>query len=139
MKSGKVLAKLTVAALAAATLLAPALAQSRKGGVYVYHSKPIGKCPGLDWHINLDPNGQLVGFVSWDRMQHMAHLEGSLQKDGDFQMNAKETGGAARQAVVKGKATGDYLTIQITGSGTDCDNHDLQVPRFEGGLEGGGG
>ena len=125
---------------AAATPLNPALAQAPlKGGLYAFHSRPIGKCPGLDWHVMVEPNGALDGFVAWDRMQHMARLSGTLTKDRTFEMAAQEVGGAARKATVKGTAAGDYITASITGSGSACDDQVLQIPRAEGGLEGGGG
>jgi hypothetical protein len=132
------IAKLALAALATAAALSPALAQT-KGGLYVLHTRAVGSCPGLDWHVNVEPNGSLVGFVAWDQMKHMAKLEGSIAKNGSFDMNAQEVGGAARKAVVKGAAAGDYITMSIDGSGTGCDKQIFQVPRFEGGTSGGGG
>ena len=125
---------------AAATPLNPALAQAPlKGGLYAFHSRPIGKCPGLDWHVMVEPNGALDGYVAWDRMPHLARLSGTLTKDRTFEMAAQEVGGAARKATVKGTAAGDYITASITGSGSACDDQVLQIPRAEGGLEGGGG
>jgi hypothetical protein len=131
-------ARLAVIAVATATSLTPALAQ-QKGGLYVLHTRPVGSCPGLDWHVTVEPGGALVGFVAWDQMKHMAKLEGSIAKDGAFEMGAQEVGGANRKASVKGRASGDYITMSIAGSGTGCDNQLFQVPRFEGGLSGGGG
>ena len=54
-------------------------------------------------------------------------------------MKAKEVGGTGREATVSGKASGEYITAMIDGSGTVCDRKKLQIPRDVGGLEGGGG
>ena len=43
----------------------------------------------MDWHITLEPDNSLVGFVSWDHGQHIAKLAGELSKDREFQMKAK--------------------------------------------------
>lgn len=138
MKSASSIAKFAAIGLAAAASLTPAFAQV-KGGLYVLHTSPVGKCPGLDWHVTVAPSGSLVGFVAWDQMKHMARLDGSIDKNGAFDMKAQEVGGTHRKAEVKGAATGDYITMSIEGSGTACDSQTFQVPRFEGGLSGGGG
>jgi hypothetical protein len=138
MKSNRLLAKVAVIALAAAGSWSPALAQN-KGGLYVYHTRPNGGCPGLDWHITIEPNDSLVGFVAWDQMKHMARLAGTVNKDRSFEMDAQEVGGTERKATVKGTAGGDFITASIDGSGTACDKKLLQIPRNVGGLEGGGG
>ena len=139
MKISVLLARASGIALAAAALLSPAFAQSGKTSLYVYHTKPSGGCPGLDWHVVTEPDGSLNGFVAWDKMKHMAHLDGMINKDGTFKMDAQEVGGTARKATVSGKAAGSYITAMINGSGTACDNQPLQIPRNVGGLEGGGG
>jgi hypothetical protein len=85
-----------------------------------------------------EPDGALTGFVAWDRMKHMARLEGMIGKDRTFKMDAQEVGGTGRKATVSGTA-GDYITAMIDSSGTACDKQVLQIPRDVGGLEGGGG
>jgi hypothetical protein len=140
MKSKRFAVKVAVAALSTVTLLAPAFAQSGKPGLYAFHTgRAVGGCPGLDWHITLEPDRSLVGFVSWDHGQHIAKLAGTLNKNNEFEMDAKEVGGAGRTAVVKGKAAGDNVNVVITGSGIACDGISLNVPRVVGGLGGGGG
>lgn len=139
MKPSVVLKSVSVIALAATAWLSPAVAQQAKGGLYVYHTSPSGGCPGLDWHIVTGPNGSLMGFVAWDQMKHMARLDGMINKDRTFKMDAQEVGGTARKATVSGKASGEYITAMIDGSGTACDRKELQIPRDVGGLEGGGG
>jgi|GEM_PF-3239752 len=139
--SSRIFSATTVAVvLSAAALLSPASAQQKKPQFYAFHSYPVvGGCPGLDWHITLEPNDTLQGFVAWDRGQHMARLDGKLNKDRTFLMNAQEVGGKERKAVVKGTAGGQYINAQINGSGTACDDVNLAIPRLDGGLEGGGG
>jgi len=139
MKPTMFLARVSVIAVAAAASLGPAFAQPSKGSLYVYHTRPSGGCPGLDWHIVTEPNGSLMGFVAWDQMKHMARLQGMIGKDGNFKMDAHEVGGTARKATVSGTAAGEYITAMIVGSGTACDKIELQIPRDVGGLEGGGG
>jgi len=140
MKSRKLAATVAIAALSTATVFGAAFAQSGKPGLYAFHTgRAVGGCPGLDWHITLEPDNSLVGFVSWDRGQHIAKLDGKLNKDGEFEMDAKEVGGEGRTAVVKGRAGGDNISVVIEKSGTACDGISLNVPRVVGGLGGGGG
>lgn len=138
MRSSKLYASVAIIALATAASLSPVLAQQGKPQLFAYHSGPVvGGCPGLDWHITREPNGQLSGFVGWDHMQHMAKLEGSINKDRNFVMEAKEVGGAGRTATVHGYAGGAYINTMITGSGTPCDDLWLNIPVSAGGTGGG--
>jgi len=140
MKSRKFAATVAIAALSTAAMLGTAFAQSGQPGLYAFHTgRTASGCPGLDWHITLQPDNSLVGFVSWGQGQHIARLSGTLDKNREFQMDAKEVGGEGRTAVVKGQAAGQYVAVVITGSGTACDNINLNVPRVAGGLAGGGG
>ena len=139
MKPSVLCKTLSVIGLAAIASLGPAAAQQAKGGLYVYHTGPSGGCPGLDWHIVTEPNGSLMGFVAWDQMKHMARLDGMIEQDRTFKMDAKEVGGSGRTATVSGKAAGTNIVAMINGSGTACDGKELNIPRFAGGLEGGGG
>jgi hypothetical protein len=108
--------------------------------LYAYHSPPVvGGCPGLDWHVTLEPDNSLIGFVAWDQGKHMARLEGTLKKDRSFEMDAKEIGGQGRSATVVGKAGGGYINMTINGSGTPCDGQNLPIPTILGGTGGGGG
>jgi hypothetical protein len=132
--------KLVIMALSAAASLSPAMAQAPKAQLYTYHTNAvIGGCPGLDWHITVEPDSKLVGFVAWDRGLHMARLDGAISKDRSFEMAAAEVDGAGRTATVKGTAGGDYINVGIYGSGTACDGINLPIPRDVGGMEGGGG
>jgi len=132
--------KLAIIAALAASSLNPLLAQSGQPGLYAFHTQPAkGGCPGLDWHVTVEPNNSLVGFVAWDQGKHVARLEGSIKTDRTFEMAAEEVGGASRKATVKGTAGGNNINISINGSGTPCDNIILSIPRVAGGLGGGGG
>ena len=133
-------ARMAVIGLSAAALFSPALAQQGKAQLYALHSPPVvGGCPGLDWHITLEPDNTLIGFVAWDHGQHIARLDGKLNKDRTFHMNAQEVGGQGRKATVSGKAGGGYVNAMISGSGTPCDGQNLPIPTMAGGTGGGGG
>lgn len=142
MGSGKLLSKAAVVALATATMWGPASAQQAgapgRAGLYVFHTRPQGGCPGLDWHLTIEKNGSIVGFVAWDQMRHMARLEGTINRDGSFKMDGQDTA-SGKTATVTGAARGSYIQSTIEGSGTACDGKMLQIPRDAGGLSGGGG
>jgi hypothetical protein len=126
-------------ALSAAASINPAMAQSGAPGLYAYHTAPVvGGCPGLDWHITVGKDDSLVGFVAWDQGKHVAKLDGTINKNRTFEMNAEEVG-TGKKAMVKGSAGGTNINIQISGSGTACDSVVLNIPRVTGGLGGGGG
>ena len=140
MKIGLKTAGLTVLAVAGVMACGSAFAQQPAGSrLYAFHTGRMGNCPGLDWHIVLEPDNKLNGFVAWDNMRHMAQLSGALNQNRSFQMDAKEVGGQQRTATVKGNAMGDYINAVIEGSGTACDGKSLNIPRVTGGLGGGGG
>jgi len=128
--------------LALAISIVPAMAQQvQPGRMYAFHTVPTGGCPGLDWHIVVDPDNELTGFVTWDRMKHMANLSGKLDpKTGKFHMDAKEVGGT-RTPVVEGVVTQKTAAMTVVGTGTGCDNQKIQIPRVPDGygLGGGGG
>jgi hypothetical protein len=119
-------------ALSTAAALSPALAAAP--GLYAYHTGPaVGGCPGLDWHLTLEKDNTLVGFVAWDQGKHVAKLNGTINKNQTFEMNAEEVG-TGKKAMVKGSAGGTYINIQISGSGTPCDDVVLNIPRSIGGY-----
>jgi hypothetical protein len=123
------------AAILSSVLAGPAFAQ--QAGLFAYHTKAIGGCPAMDWHITVEPSGQLVGFVGWG--DHLAKLAGQLKPNRSFEMNAQEIGGQGRTAAVKGTATGEYITAVVSGTSTACDGQPVQVPRASAGMAGGGG
>jgi hypothetical protein len=133
-------ATIAVVAFSAPALISPASAQPANGGLYAFHTGAVvGGCPGLDWHITVGKDQSLTGFVAWDQAKHMARVEGTIKKDGAFEMDAQEVGGQGRKATVKGTATGNNINVVISGSGTACDGMNLSIPRAVGGLGGGGG
>ncbi len=138
-------AKIAVIALsAAATFSLPASAQIprhpvAKAQLFAFHTRPASGCPGLDWHVTVEPDKTITGFVGWDKMQHMARLNGQLERDNTFKIDAQEVGGTGRNATITGRYGGNYLAIAISGTGTPCDDVILNVPRAGAGLSGGGG
>jgi hypothetical protein len=145
MKLKMISAKIAVIALSAAASLSYAQAQGiprhpqPRAQLYAFHTRPASGCPGLDWHLTVEPDNTITGFVGWDRMQHMARLEGTIARDRTFKMTGQEVGGTGKTATVTGRAGGTYLDIAISGTGTPCDDVVLNVPRVTGGLGGGGG
>jgi hypothetical protein len=132
--------QIVIVAVSALVAASPGMAQTKKAQLYSYHSGPaVGGCPGLDWHVTVEPDNKLVGFVAWDRALHIARLDGSLSADRTFEMAANEVGGAGRTATIKGTAGGEYINIAIYGSGTACDGTNLPIPRVTDGTGGGGG
>jgi len=95
---------------------------------YAFRTGPIGNCPGLDWHVNVESSGKVTGMVGWDNMAHMASLAGVMEPNGKFSVTAKEVNGS-RTGTVTGTAAGNYATLTITGTGGPCDNQTVQVPR----------
>jgi len=145
MNVRRISAKIAVIALSAAVSWSAAQAQglqrhpSPRAQLYAFHTRPASGCPGLDWHLTVEPTGQISGFVGWDKMQHMARIEGELAKDSTFKLDAQEVGNAARTATIVGRAGGSFISASISGTGTACDNVVLNIPRVTGGLQGGGG
>jgi hypothetical protein len=145
MKVGTIGAKIALTALSAAVSFSPAMAQVVKrhpaatAQLYAFHTRPASGCPGLDWHVTVDPDGVVSGFVGWDKMQHMARLEGQVAKDRTFKIEGQEVGNPGRTATITGRAGGTFLALSISGTGTPCDDVVLNVPRVVGGLGGGGG
>jgi hypothetical protein len=132
--------QIVMAAVSALVVASPAMAQPKTAQLYSYHTDPaVGGCPGLDWHITVEPDNTLIGFVAWDRGLHLAKLDGSISAGRTFEMAANEVGGAGRKATIKGTAGGDYINVEIHGSGTACDSVNLSIPRVAGGTGGGHG
>ena len=78
---------------------------SRRCSLFIRHPSLVG-APGLDWQITPRTGRHAERIVAWDRMQHMARLDGSINKDRNFTLDAKEVGGAGRTATVHGYAGG---------------------------------
>ena len=85
---------MTVSGIASGQVLPP-------GRVYIFHSPPGSGCPGVDWHVVVQPNNGLSGVVAWNDMKSLARVNGSIS-GGKFEMLAEEVGGQGRTAKVTG-------------------------------------
>jgi hypothetical protein len=139
MKLTTLLAGLSVVSLATIAGVASAPAQQPKGRLFAFHSAPSGACPGMDWHVVLEPDQSLVGFIAWDGMKHIAKVAGKLETGRVFHMTAAEEGGAQRKGTVKGQVEDSFIVVSFDGTKTGCDNQQISVPYFAGGMAGGGG
>ena len=109
-------------ALALIALLCVASAQIPEGRIYSLHSKSVGGCPSLDWHIVVGANGILEGMIAWDHMRVLAKAVGAVnQQSHTFTMTVKEVGGLARTARVDGhiKENG-WIIANIKGPNVTC-------------------
>ncbi|MBS0559887.1 MAG: hypothetical protein JSR21_07515 [Proteobacteria bacterium] len=136
MISKQRLSVLAVAAALSGGLAVPAHAQMQAiapGTVYSLHTTANGRCPALDWHLVVGPDGNtLSGMVAWNNMQSMAHLEGKLGADRSFSTVATEVSGpnVGRTAKVSGQAQNNgWLMVQIEGDGVSCQN--IKVPIWQ--------
>jgi len=115
----------TLALAGAAILVAqPAVPKPRvpEERVYVLHSKAVGSCPSLDWHIVSEPGGTLSGMIAWNNMQAMARVTGTVdRKNRTFSVVAAELGGQGRRAAVDGTIRSDgWLVANIRGEQMNC-------------------
>jgi hypothetical protein len=135
----------------------PALAQqvAPEGRVYVFHSKPAGQCPALDWHVVVGPDNKLSGMVAWNNMQNMANVTGTINPDRTFSMTGNAIDpvkpwpmascpprcppeGQEQTAVIFGTLKADgRLTANIRGPNFDCQG--IEVPWFVPPPSGGAG
>lgn len=105
-----------------------ATAQPYVGQWFLLHTNPHNGCQGLDWHLLVDADHEMYGFVAWDRMKHSAKLTGKSNGDGTFTLVGEEVGGT-RKANISGKVTSTAVQFTITGTGTPCDNQTFSAPR----------
>ncbi len=139
MKIGILLARLAVVPFLPMVAAGSVSAQPAKGRLYAFHSAPTGACPGMDWHVVLQPDQSLDGFIAWDGMKHIAKVSGKLETGRVFHMTAVEQGGAERKGTVKGQVEDSFIVASLEGTRTGCDGQQIAVPYFASGLEGGGG
>ena len=122
-----------------ASLSAAAVEQVQQGRWYSFHTAPAGTCPGLDWHVVVEDDRSITGFVAWDRMRHSANIAGKLNADDSFQYKATEVGGS-RVASVSGQVSPEFVTVAIDGTGTGCDKKSWKIRRaIDSGAVGSGG
>jgi len=140
MKTSMFNAALLTSCLVAVSCTPPDQQSGVRPGLYAFHTGQAGTCPGLDWHVTVEPNYAVTGLVSWDNNQHVAKIAGTISpQDGAFHANAQEVGGAGRTATISGTGAGTNIRISISGTGGACDGVVLNIPRVTGGMGGGGG
>src|SRR6266545_4914548 len=110
MTSPRMLAVIAASALTCSGAVTVAMAQKATnipadppdGRVYAFHSQRSGGCPSLDWHVVLEPNNSLSGFIATDDMSKVFRVSGTLGPDRTFRLNGKEIGGAGTTGTVDG-------------------------------------
>ena len=80
MTWGKLMGTVAAGAVVVTATCNMALAQqvAPEGRVYVFHSRPAGQCPSLDWHVVVGENNALSGMVAWNNMKNMANVAGTI-------------------------------------------------------------
>ncbi len=86
-------------ASAQSTGQAPGDTAAYVGRVYALHSKSIGGCPALDWHIVVGENQTLSGMVSLNDMKTIFRINGTYNSEGTFKLVGKQVGGSLTGAV----------------------------------------
>jgi hypothetical protein len=79
----------------------------------------------------LQPGGVLTGMISWNNMQSIARVSGTVNpQTRAFQSVATEVGGQGRTANITGTVDPDtgYLTANIQGPNVNCQG--IRVPWF---------
>ena len=122
--------RIALSGLALAASIGVATAQAPEGRLYVFHSKAMGGCPSLDWHVMAGAGGTLMGMIAWDDMKAMAKATGTLNTSArTFTMTATEVGGQGRTATVTGKVRSDgWLVANVKGPNITC--NDITVPWY---------
>jgi hypothetical protein len=106
---------------------AQSAAPSKQDVLYDTQTQANGSCPAMAWHVVVHADQTLNGMVSWDQAKHLAHLTGSVGKDGAFKVNAVEQG-SNKTDTVTGSIHGNNMKASISGTGTGCDNQTMNVP-----------
>ena len=128
MKTARYLSAAAVV-IATASGFASAQAVPPTGRMYIYHSPPQFRCPGLDWLIVSGENGALSGMVAWDNMKSVARAEGGI-KDGQVQITATEIGGEGRTATMTGSVDAKgWLVLNFATPYAKCDGINCTVLR----------
>jgi len=125
---------IAISAIAIATMSGAAFA--REGGIYSFHSKPRGDCPGPDWHVVQESRGSLYGMIFWNDMKSLACATGTVVNQ-QVKMTATEKGGQGRTATIEGRATHGGFFVNIKGPGFTCKG--ITIPFYTGSGGGGGG
>jgi hypothetical protein len=125
----------TIILIAAFALAGPvtASAQANRVGLYAFHIAQVGECSLLDWHINVESSGEIVGVVGFDGRR--ARLQGTMQKNDTFQLTGREMA-SGRPVTVNGAVARSKLTMTIVGSDGPCDGKTVKLGRLTDGGTG---
>jgi hypothetical protein len=123
----------TITLVAALALAGPITAQANGAGLYAFHMAQVGECSLLDWHINVESSGEIVGVVGFDGRR--ARLQGTMQKNGILQLTGYEMA-SGRPVTVNGTVVRSTLTMTIVGSGGPCVGKTVKLGRLKDGGAG---
>jgi hypothetical protein len=100
--------------------------------IYVLHSKAVGTCPSLDWHIAATPDGTLSGLIAWDNLKSIAKATGRVDRQNrTFSMTAVVIGAEERKAAIDGQVRKDgWLIANVRGDHINCSA--IAVPIYAG-------
>jgi len=100
--------------------------------IYVLHSKAVGTCPSLDWHIAATSDGRLSGLIAWDGMKSIAKATGRVDRQNrTFSMTAVVVGAEERKAAIDGQVRKDgWLIANVRGDRINCSA--IAVPIYAG-------
>lgn len=103
-----------------------------KERMYVLHSKAVGTCPSLDWHIAASADGRLSGLIAWDGMKSIAKATGRVDRENrTFSMTAVVIGAEERKAAIDGQVRKDgWLIANVRGDRINCSA--IAVPIYAG-------
>jgi hypothetical protein len=126
---------LLASALALIALHGPAEAADARlpeDRMYILHSKAIGTCPSLDWHIAASADGSLSGLIAWDGMKWIAKATGRVDRENrTFSMTAVVIGAEERKAAIDGQVRKDgWLIANVRGDRINCSA--IAVPIYAG-------
>jgi hypothetical protein len=123
-------ALLSCAGLNIASAQAPATPWVTEGTTYTLHSKAVGGCPAMDWHIVRGPNRTLSGMIATDGMKRVFKVEGEIDKNGaNFTMTGQEVGGTGTGAL-NGQLQSDgrlAMTIGALPVGAPCQGKTVYI------------
>jgi hypothetical protein len=69
------------------------------GRVYTLHTKSVGGCPSMDWHIVVGDNNTLSGMIAVDNMKTVFRVTGSYEAGKSFRLDGKQVDGNRTGAI----------------------------------------
>jgi hypothetical protein len=104
--------------------------QPYTGRVYSLHTKSVGGCPALDWHIVVGENQTLSGMIGTDDMKTVFRTTGTFDPVAKtFHLQGKQIGGS-RTGAVNGQIQGDGVMAASLGGlpvGSACQGKTVYV------------